>query len=395
MRHAALLAWRYLAAHRGATAVLVCALGLILALPLALAALARQAERSLTARAASTPLLVGARGSPLELTLASLYFRSRPPATLPFAAVGRVQASGLARAVPLDTRFRAQGDPVVGTSVDYFAFRGLRVADGTPWRRLGDCVIGARVARTRGLGPGGTVVTTPESTFDVAGVYPLRMRVVGTLAPSGTPDDDAIFVDTKTAWVIEGRGHGHQDLTATSAETIAGVTRAADGGVRARDGAVAPFQEVTDANADSFHFHGDTGTFPITAVLAIPGDERDRARLLGRYQGDGPAQAVEPRTVLAELLGTVLTLERYALAVSAVVGAATLALAALVRALALRLRAAEFETLARVGGSRGRVRLTLLFENLAVLGMALLVAASLAGGVWLAGPSLVRLWAGG
>ena len=33
--------------------------------------------------------------------------------------------------------------------------------------------------------------------FDLAGVYPLKMKAAGVLAPSGTPDDDAVFVNVK------------------------------------------------------------------------------------------------------------------------------------------------------------------------------------------------------
>ena len=36
--------------------------------------------------------------------------------------------------------------------------------------------------------------------------------VVGVLPPTNTPDDDGIFVDIKTAWVIQGIGHGHEDV---------------------------------------------------------------------------------------------------------------------------------------------------------------------------------------
>ena len=58
------------------------------------------------------------------------------------------------------------------------------------------------------MGVGGHVVSSPESVFDLAGVYPLKMAVVGVLAPTHTPDDDAVFVDVKTAWVIAGLAHG-------------------------------------------------------------------------------------------------------------------------------------------------------------------------------------------
>ena len=67
MRDVLYLAWRYLSYHRLKTGILVTALTLILYLPVGLRVLVDQSSRQLTARAAATPLIVGARGSPLEL----------------------------------------------------------------------------------------------------------------------------------------------------------------------------------------------------------------------------------------------------------------------------------------------------------------------------------------
>jgi hypothetical protein len=69
------LAWRYLRFNRGKAAVLVGSISLILFLPAALQVVVREAARALTARADATPLLLGARGSAVDLTLGALYFR--------------------------------------------------------------------------------------------------------------------------------------------------------------------------------------------------------------------------------------------------------------------------------------------------------------------------------
>ena len=74
------IAWRYLACHRIKTIVLVASITLIVYLPVGLRVLVGQSQRQLTARAEATPLLVGAKGSPLELALNSLYFNAEVPA---------------------------------------------------------------------------------------------------------------------------------------------------------------------------------------------------------------------------------------------------------------------------------------------------------------------------
>jgi putative ABC transport system permease protein len=371
------MAWRYLAHHRYVSAVLLLSITLIVYIPVGLRVLVRQSQAQLTARAAATPLLVGARGSPLELVLNALYFDADAPETIPYREAARVARSGLAEAIPLSVRFHAGTDPVVGTTLDYFDFRGLRVAAGHQMTRLGDCVVGARVARARGLAPGGHVITSPESVFDIAGVYPLKMRVTGVLAPSDSPDDDAVFVDVKTTWVIEGLGHGHEDLARP--EAAPEVLRREENVITANE-SVVEYNEITDENVASFHFHGDMDDFPITAVIAVPRDERSAAILMGRYlSADQLQQIVRPAEVIAELLATILTVQSYVVAAVIIVGAATLATAGLVVLLSLRLRRREIETMVKIGGTRRRVAAVLAAE---VVGVA-------AGGVALA---LVLTW---
>ncbi|MDX1389361.1 MAG: ABC transporter permease, partial [Acidobacteriota bacterium] len=210
------LAWRYLVFHRVKTIILVGSITLIVFLPVGLRVLVRQSSQQLTARAVATPLVVGAKGSPLELVLNTLYFGADHPEPVAYRQVHRIDAA-LARAIPMDVRFHARDYPIVGTTLDYFDFRRLKVASGRPFAMLGECVVGSSVAEALGLGPGDHVVSSPESVFDLAGVYPLKMSVAGVLAFSDSADDDAIFVDVKTTWIIEGRVHGHQDLSSPGA----------------------------------------------------------------------------------------------------------------------------------------------------------------------------------
>ena len=128
MKDALFLAWSYLAHQRLKTTVLVASVALIAFLPAALQLLVRRGEERMGARAAATPLLVGRKGSPTELVLNALYFRSEVPATIPYGQLARVEASGRARAIPLHVRFHTQDAPIVGTSLDYFDLRGLRCA---------------------------------------------------------------------------------------------------------------------------------------------------------------------------------------------------------------------------------------------------------------------------
>lgn len=376
------LAWRYLAFHRWKTMLMVGAIAIVLYIPAALWVLAKQGEQHLAERASQTPLLVGSRGSPLELTLNSLYFRTANIPAMKYGEVLHLSESGLGTPIPLYVRFKSKQAPIIGTSLDYFSFRKLKVVQGTPMTRLGDCVIGSKVAQRRGLKPGDAVISSPEQAFDVAGVSPLKMRVTGVLAYSDSPDDDAIFIDVKTAWVIEGIGHGHQD-----------VTKNRPGGPVTTTSDITEYNEVTDDNLDSFHFHGEPEQFPISGIVVLPNSDKSATRLLGRYQAaDHRYQIVEPQRVMGDLLATVVTIRTFALTALALTGLATVLLLALVQALSLRLRQREIEILNHLGGSRFRVLALLGSEGLGTLFFGIVIATVLTIFTASDGTALLRYW---
>ena len=132
------LAWRYLCHHRATTAVLVASITLIAYLPAALEVIVDNADGHFRSRAASTPLVIGSRGSPLELVLASLYFDEPYDDVLRMEQLQRIEKQELGKAIPLHTRFQSRDCVIVGTTADYAQLRNLRVAHGRTWNMLGN-----------------------------------------------------------------------------------------------------------------------------------------------------------------------------------------------------------------------------------------------------------------
>jgi putative ABC transport system permease protein len=374
------VAWRYLRYHWGRSLTLVVCVTLIAVLPLALELLLDESERQLLARAETTPLVVGAKGSSLDLVMNSLYFGDSVPEPISMAAVDRIADTDLALPVPLYVRFKARGLPIVGTNLDYFDFRGLKIQAGRNLALLGECVLGARAAEALGLGPGDALLSSPETLFDLAGVYPMKMRVVGVLAPTQSADDLAVFVDLKTAWVIQGLVHGHQDLGAVTDPTL--VMERTDGNLTATAKLV-QYTEITPENIDSFHLHGSPADYPITAIIALPHDKKSAALLRGRYVAAGdqgePQQILVPADVIAGLLASIFRIKSVLDAVILVVGTATVLALVLVLALSLRLRAGEIATIFKLGCSRATIA-RLLGAEIAII----LAAAALLTGLLLA-----------
>lgn len=365
------LSWKFLAYRPLRTLVLVGAVALTIYLPLGLQVFTSESTRLLQERARSTPLLIGPKGSSIDLTLNGIYFTSEALPPLEQRAFTKVSESGLGTVIPLHVRFQARGAPIVGTSLEYFRYRGMKIADGRMLTRLGQCVLGASLARERGLEPGDTIVSSPENVFDLAGVYPLRMAIAGVFEPTHTPDDDAVFVDLKTAWVIEGLAHGHQDVTRPEA---ADTVLSRDGDTVRANASVVEYNEVTAENIGSFHFHGDPAGFPISSIIAIPDSDKSRAILLGRYQGDAGEQIVVPLEAVMRLTGTLFATRRLILAGFVLLGVGALGLAALVFILSFRIRDREMRAYAKIGATANTIRLLKSAEVVVVLALGVMIA---------------------
>ena len=359
------LAWQYIRFNKFKTIILVASITLIAVLPLALEILLAESERQLLDRAESTPLLVGAKGSALDLAMNSLYFDDEVPELMTMAAAERIYDTELALPIPLYVRFQTRGLPIVGTSFDYFEFRKLTLAKGQPLTMLGDCVLGAKAAEKLGIGPGDTLVSSPENLFDLAGVYPLKMTVVGVLASNHSADDLAVFVDIKTAWVIQGLGHGHEDVTLTRDSTV--VLKRTEGNVAA-NAKLFHYTEITPDNLDGFHFHGDTSIYPVTAVITVPFDEKSGTLLRGRYlERNDTAQIIQPAEVIDGLLQNIFRIRNVLDAVIALVGLATILTIVLVFTLSLRLRQREVQTIFKLGCRKAMIGRMLLSEIVIIL----------------------------
>ena len=359
------IAWKYISYNRIKTVVLVACITLISFLPFALQLLLAESERQLMSRASQTPLVMGKKGSALDLVMNTLYFGDDVPELMTMTASDRIADTDLALPIPMYVRFQARGNPIVGTTLDYFEFRGLQIARGRQLALLGDCVLGARVAESLALKPGDSLMSSPESLFDLAGVYPLKMKVAGVLKRSHTSDDLAVFVDLKTAWIIQGLGHGHQDVTKLKDPTL--VLKRTESNVAAT-AKLFHYTEISEKNMASFHFHGNLSTYPISAVIADPYDAKSSTILRGRYLSkEETLQIVKPEVVIDGLLQNIFRIKNVLDAVIAVVALATVLAVILVFALSLRLRQREIQTIFKIGCSRMTIAKLIAAEILIIV----------------------------
>lgn len=370
------LALRHLVYRAGRSLILVACVGVALALPIASRALVARFDAALHARARTAPVVVGAKGSRFDLVFSSLYFRAGRTGTIPVSAYEALLDEAGVDAIPMHVRFTARGAPVVATDLEYLQRRGLVVERGRAFAAIGEAVLGADAASELKLGVGDTLGSDQIEAYDLTSPASIRMRVVGVLGASESVDDGAVFVDLETAWLLEGIAHGHDEATSIEREDLL-IGKTEDH--VALSGAVVTEQDVTRADAGSFHIHGDRSELPITAVLVYPGSEKTSTILRTGVNATPDRQAVEPTGVIDELMAFVVRVRQVFDAIAILLGLSTVALVGLISVLSYRVREEEIRTLTEIGCARFAVARLFGYELGAILAMGLGLAVGL---VW-------------
>lgn len=347
-RHIAFLSWQSVRHEPWRSGALCVALWIALALPALTWLGSARLESSLLARSEATPILVGAPGNDYDLALSSLYFRSRPRSTLPFRVLEEIRSADPGPAVPLYLAHTAQGRPIVATDLSYLDLRGLEIARGRRPLQLGEVVAGAAVAERLGLSVGDRLRNDLTNLYNLAGAYPFLLEVVGVLEPSSTADDQAFFTGLRTGWTLDGRLHGHQAIAPEDAI-------AEEDGTLEASAAVFLFAELSEANRDSFHLHGDPEDAPVSAILVFPPTQRQHDLLLGRLALRSDVQAVRPSKVVESVLEIVLGLRRLLQTTFALSTMAMGALFVSIVSLTHRLRRRDLQLFRDLGASGRRI----------------------------------------
>ena len=235
---AMMLSWAYLRQRPLATLLNVLLLGLGLGTIIALVLTLAQAEARMERDTAGVDLVIGAKGSPLQLVLSSVFQIDVPTGNVPLAeAAAIIAAPQVKLAVPLALGDSFRNFRIVGTEPGYADLYGATLRQGRFWTKPMEVVVGAGVGTRAGTRAGtgtGTGLNTDAARFnhlhigenfvgshgvvDGGSAHADRpYTVVGVLNPTGTVIDQLILTSVESAWVVHGNhdedeaGHG-QDV---------------------------------------------------------------------------------------------------------------------------------------------------------------------------------------
>jgi putative ABC transport system permease protein len=167
-----------------------------------------QMTQRLVRDSAGIDLVVGAKGSPMQLVLAGVHHVDVPPGNIPLAALAELRANRLvAQAIPLSLGDSLQGFRIVGTEPAYLALHGARIAAGAPFSAPMQAVLGARVAAATKLSVGATFAGGHGLGEGGAAHEAERYTVSGVLAPTGGVIDRLVLTPLESVWLTHEAGH--------------------------------------------------------------------------------------------------------------------------------------------------------------------------------------------
>jgi len=151
-------------------------------------------------------IVVGAKGSPLQLVLSAVYQADVPTGNIALDAVETLRRDPMIeRAVPL-----ALGDSVgrfriVGTTPDYIGLYGATLQRGAVWQHPMEAVLGAEAAARLHLNIGDHFVGSHGVGGGGMQHKEFPYTVTGILAPTGSVIDRLALTEVESVWEIHAR----------------------------------------------------------------------------------------------------------------------------------------------------------------------------------------------
>lgn len=164
-----------------------------------------QLENQLDQNSRGIDLVVGAKGSPTQLILSSIYHVDNPTGNITMRDAQLLANNPYVRmAVPLALGDNFKGHRIVGTDSTFLELYQLEVGEGRLWEADYEAVIGAEVARIQGLKIGDRFVGAHGLSEDghIHGEHPFV--VTGVLKSSGKLVDRLILSNVSSVWAIHG-----------------------------------------------------------------------------------------------------------------------------------------------------------------------------------------------
>ena len=155
-------------------------------------------------------MVLGAKGSPLQLILSSIYQIDSPVGNIPLAEAERLTRNPMIKtAIPLALGDNYRSFRIVGTTKKYLDHFEATVGQGKLFAADLECVIGVRVAKSTGLKIGDLFAGSHGLDAEGEAHEDTKYKVVGILNPSNSVADQLILTPVSSVWAIH-EEHEHK-----------------------------------------------------------------------------------------------------------------------------------------------------------------------------------------
>ena len=169
---------------------------------------------------ANIDLVIGAKGSPLQLILSSMYHIDAPTGNISIKEAKPFLREGhplIKKSVPLSMGDNYKSYRIIGTDYSILDLYNAKISEGKKWNSTFEVTAGAEVADKLNLKIGSKFKSSHGFNDDAdleheEGTF----VIVGILAPTGSVIDQLLLCDTKSIWDVhshQGGEHSTQDST--------------------------------------------------------------------------------------------------------------------------------------------------------------------------------------
>ena len=167
---------------------------------------------------ADIDMVIGAKGSPLQMILCNMYHIDNPTGNIgideakPFLNPDHPY---IKTAIPLSLGDSYKTFRIVGTTPQFLELYGLQVEQGESWKNSFEVVIGVAAANAANLKIGDEFDSSHGFNDDEGMVHEHenKFKVVGILKPSGTVADQLILTSPNTIWEVHEHDHSTEKKT--------------------------------------------------------------------------------------------------------------------------------------------------------------------------------------
>ncbi len=208
------ISWKNIMYRKLSTLLSVLLLSFGVAIIILVISASSQFEKQLTQNISGIDMVVGAKGSPLQLILSSVYQIDAPTGNIPYTEYQKLLKNPLIdRGIPLSFGDNYKGYRIVGTEHSYLEHFKTEIKSGKVWHKSGEVVLGAMVAQNTGLKIGDEFTGSHGLKDAIEDHDHFSYRVTGILKPSGKVTDNLILTHLESVWDVHGGHHeeGHDE----------------------------------------------------------------------------------------------------------------------------------------------------------------------------------------